>query len=172
MVLVYGKFVLDNRRFSQRTTATVAVLLWIVPQVAAFIWTGVNYGHYGKGTLTLDYLTDRNGWAKGYVPYLIIFTTGYWTQLSLYWILSAYSTDVNSASRTGGLFRCFETLGQAISYGINSSSKDIRVPFYVNVALFVLTWPCMWGLIRLIPEKPADHDDVVEVAAEKAAVDI
>lgn len=98
-------------------------------------------------------------WVEAYLPYLFIFTTGYLCQLSLYWILGTFSTDVKSSSRTGGLFRAFETLGQTVSYAINSnSSADPRNAFYVNCAILVLTIPCMVFLIYMVPEAPASHD--------------
>jgi hypothetical protein len=94
-----------------------------------------------------------------YVPYLIIFVTGYWTQLSLYWILGTFSTDIGSSSRTGGMFRAFETAGQAVSYAINSSSgASPIVPFYVNFAVLIITVPCMVLLIRMVPEAPHSTD--------------
>lgn len=51
-------------------------------------------------------------WAEAYMPYAIMQVTSYWCQLSIYWILGTFTTDSKSASRTGGLFRCFETMGQ------------------------------------------------------------
>lgn len=115
----------------------------------------------------LDPHSDGRRWAEAYLPYLIIFATGYWTQLSLYWILGTFSTDMKSSSRTGGLFRAFETAGQAVSYGINSrTGSDARIPFYVNCAILVLAIPSMTMLIRMIPETPATTD----VDAEEAPV--
>lgn len=88
-----------------------------------------------------------------------MFSTGYLTQLSLYWILATFSTDVGSSSRSGGLFRAFETAGQAVSYALNSQAGfDHRIPFYINAALMVVSIPCMVFLIRLIPEAPASID--------------
>jgi hypothetical protein len=86
----------------------------------------------------------------------------------LYWILGTFSTDVGAASRSGGLFRAFETAGQAVSYAINSrSTADPRIPFYVNAILLAISIPCMVFLIRLVPEKPAGTDiDAGEVAIE------
>lgn len=108
---------------------------------------------------TLRPQSQGRRWAEAYLPYLIIFTTGYLTQLSLYWILGTFSTDVMSSSRTGGLFRAFETAGQAVSYAINShTGSDARIPFYVNCAILALAMPCMVMLIRMIPEAPASTD--------------
>jgi hypothetical protein len=88
-----------------------------------------------------------------------MFSTGYWTQLSLYWILGTFSTDVGSASRAGGLFRAFETAGQAVSFALNSKTgADPRIPFYINAAILVITLPCMVFLIRLVPDTPASID--------------
>lgn len=118
--------------------------------------------------------SHTNKWAEAYLPYLIFFSSGYLCQLSLYWILGTFSTDVKSSARTGGLFRSFESLGQTVSYAINSNSNaDPRHAIYVHCALLALTIPCMVFLIRMVPEVPASHDIdvdgpvVVGVTSEK-----
>lgn len=164
MVLVYGRL-LDLKQWSQAQRAWIAFACWVTPQIACFIWIGVQYAHFGTAEAALDYELNGRSWAKAYVPYLVVFTTGYWTQLSLYWILGTFSTDVKSSARTGGLFRAFETAGQATSYAINSHyGSDPRIPFYVNCAVLVLCVPCMVFLIRMVPEAPAEIDiDAVKI---------
>lgn len=158
MVIGYGRL-LDMKRWSQSQRAWISFLMWVVPQIGCFIWIGIEYSKLGTGEAALDYVLDGKRWAEAYVPYLIIFTTGYWTQLSLYWILGTFSTDVKSSARTGGLFRAFETAGQAVSYAINSSyGSDPRTPFYVNCAVLGLAIPCMVFLIGMVPEVPAEID--------------
>ncbi|KAF9881471.1 major facilitator superfamily transporter [Colletotrichum karsti] len=179
LVIAYGKL-LDTARWSQSRRAWISFAMWSIPQAACFVWIGIEYGKFGSSKPALDYelygtpkdvdflrmheltvFSHRHGrrWAEAYIPYLIIFSTGYWTQLSLYWILGTFSTDVGSSSRTGGLFRAFETAGQAVSYAINTnSSADPKVAFIVNCAVLALTIPCMVFLIRLVPEAPADTD--------------
>lgn len=169
MVLAYGRL-LDCRRLSQARRAWIAFALWAVPQALCFVWIGIEYGKFGKGKHALDYAEHgHRRWAEAYLPYLFIFTTGYWTQLSLYWTLGTFSTDAKSGARTGGLFRAFETAGQAVSYAINSHyGSDPRTPFFVNCALLVLAAPSMVFLIRLVPEQPADFDvDAVDRSAER-----
>jgi hypothetical protein len=101
-------------------------------------------------------------WARAYVPYLIIFVSGYWTQLTLYWILGTFSNDLGDSSRVGGVFRAFETAGQAVSYGLSSASGvDHVLPLYVNCGLLVLTVPSMVMLINRMPRKPLS-DIIVE----------
>jgi hypothetical protein len=62
------------------------------------------------------------------------------------------------------LFRSFETIGQAISYGINSkvNKTGISFPLYVNIGLLAIVIPCMVGLVMLVPAQPVDHDDVAD----------
>ncbi|WVR07876.1 hypothetical protein IAU60_004919 [Kwoniella sp. DSM 27419] len=161
MVTLYG-IMLDNRKMSQRAKAWLAFAMWVLPNMAGLIWTGCIYKKYGTAKIGLDYGLDARAWIVAYIPYFVIFTTSYWCQLSLYWILSTFSADTKASSRTGGLFRAFETLGQAISYGINSHSSDPRVPLYVMSAVLALTIPSMVALIRLVPETPSKIDDVAD----------
>jgi hypothetical protein len=104
-----------------------------------------------KKRLTHD-RRNTSAWLKSYLPYLILFVTGYWTQLQLYWILGTFSTNVKESSRSGGSFRAFETAGQAISYGLNSGGISPQIPFYINAALLVLVVPFIVCLIRTMPE--------------------
>lgn len=158
MVIAFGRL-LDMKRWSQKTRAWISFALWVIPQSACFIWIGMEYKYFGKADASLDYILQPRRWAAAYFPYLIIFTTGYLTQLSLYWILGTFSIDTKSVSRTGGLFRAFETAGQAVSYGINSnSSGDARIGFFVNCALLVVSVPCMYFLIGMVPEQPTEFD--------------
>lgn len=170
MVMAYGQM-LDMKRWSQAARAWLAFMLWLVPQIGCLIWIGIEYSKFGtEEGQGLDYGVNARRWAEAYLPYLIIFTTGYWTQLSLYWILGTFSTDVKANARTGGLFRAFETCGQAVSYAINSNyGTDPRKPFYVNCAVLALAIPCMVFLIKQVPEVPSDIDvdiDAVEMPTE------
>lgn len=127
---------------------------------ACFIWIGISYAKLGAGPTGLDFILQPARWAEAYIPFLILFTTGYWTQLSLYWILGTFTEhNIKSTARTSGLFRAFTTCGMAVSYGINSNAgMDPTIPFYVNCALLVVVVPCMVALIRLIPEWPHVED--------------
>ncbi|CAK1363966.1 UNC93-like protein 1 [Cercospora beticola] len=151
LVIAYGRL-LDMKHWTRGRRAWIAFLCWVIPQIACFIWIGIEYSKFGTSSdVGLDYEKHTSRWAQAYLPYLIIFITGYWTQLSLYWMLGCLSPNVESSSRVGGLFRAFETAGQAVSYGINSASKtDPRRPFYANCGVLALTIPCMIMLIKLV----------------------
>ncbi|QDS73165.1 hypothetical protein FKW77_002154 [Venturia effusa] len=158
MVLAFGRL-LDNKCWPQKTRAWISFAFWAIPQAVCFIWIGTAYKSFSEGDASLDHILQPRRWAAAYLPYLTIFTTGYATQLSLYWILGTFSVNTKSNSRTGGLFRAFETAGQAVSYGINSNAKgDFRIGFFVNCALLVVSVPCMYFLISLVPEQPSKFD--------------
>lgn len=51
------------------------------------------------------------------------------------------------------MFRAFEVSGQAISYGLSSSSSiGAAIPLYVNIAILALSVPSMVLLIGKVPE--------------------
>ncbi|KAH7093656.1 major facilitator superfamily domain-containing protein [Paraphoma chrysanthemicola] len=154
-VIVFGKL-LDGKGWSQPRRAWIATMSWLLPQMACFIWVAYEY-HVLPSKIALDPELHSSRWAKAYIPYLVIFVTGYWTQLTLYWILSTFSDKVDVASRAGGVFRAFETAGQAVSYGLSSASQINHViPLYVNCAVLVLTIPSMVLLINKVPKVRAD----------------
>ncbi|CZR42805.1 uncharacterized protein FPRO_10108 [Fusarium proliferatum ET1] len=170
-VILYGKL-LDRTRWSQTKRAWISFACWLIPQAACFIWIGIEYSKFGGRKLenALDYETNTRRWVEAYLPYLIMQSTSYVCQLSLYWILGTFSTDAGSSARSGGLLRAFETAGQTVSYAINShSGSDARIPFYVHAAILCLTIPCMVFLIRLVPEAPAATDIDVEPVVESPA---
>lgn len=54
MVIGYGRL-LDMKRFSRGTRAWMAFFMWVIPQVAGFIWIGIEYSKYGTTTQAFDY---------------------------------------------------------------------------------------------------------------------
>lgn len=43
---------------------------------------------------------------------------------------------------------------------------------WINIGVFVAALPCLFFLIRLVPEQPKEHDDVVEADGIKPAVPV
>lgn len=168
-VVLFGKL-LDSTRFSQRRRAWTALSVWGLLQIGCFIWVAIEYSIL-PGKVALDYRLQSHKWARAYIPYLIIFVSGYWAQLTLYWILSTLSDDVGRASRAGGVFRAFETAGQAVAYGLSSANNINHViPLYVNIALLVLTLPSMSVLITRMPRRPEELEHVVQEDAKEHEV--
>ncbi|KAH4068456.1 hypothetical protein HBH92_016150 [Parastagonospora nodorum] len=151
-VILFGKL-LDSTRWSQRHRAWIATTVWVLPQIGCLIWVALEY-HLLPDKIALDPKLHPSKWAKAYMPYLVIFVTGYWTQLTLYWILSTLSDEVEVASRAGGVFRAFETAGQAVAYGLSSASHINHViPLYFNCAVLFFAIPSMALLIRRMPTR-------------------
>lgn len=95
-------------------------------------------------------------WTEAYLPSLLMFITGCFTQLSLYWIIGTLSDTMSTNSQLGGLFRAFETAGMAVSYAMNSGNEEgVKRSFYLNIFLLILTIPCMIQLIELVPHRSA-----------------
>lgn len=46
----------------------------------------------------------------------------------IYWLLSCFTVDVQGNARNGGIFRCVEAIGQAVSCGINSNVSTRFIP--------------------------------------------
>jgi hypothetical protein len=156
-----------------------------MPQIACVIWIGVEYAKYGTGKTALDYqkyvgsiymqrwmmdddaradfsrdFRDTSRWAEAWLPYLVLQVTSYWCQLSLYWILGCLSKNTAMSSRSGGLFRAFETAGQAVSYGLNSAQGlDRRIPFIVHASLLAGVIPCMVYLVRQVVRDDAEMEE-------------
>ncbi|KAH9905488.1 membrane protein [Xylariomycetidae sp. FL2044] len=166
LVIFYGQF-LDSKRWPQKSRAWIGFAIWAVLQAGGLIWIGIEYGKFGADTVALDYALDGKRWAEAYIPYLIVCCTAFLTQICLYWILGTFSTDIMANSRTGGLFRAFETAGQATCFALNSSSGiDPKTPFYVQCGLLLASVPCMILLIQLVPDNPAATDTVVGTGNE------
>jgi hypothetical protein len=48
---------LDYTKWSQKKRAWISLVVWVIPQAAALIWTGVNYHRFTQvdGTIAYDY---------------------------------------------------------------------------------------------------------------------
>ncbi|KAM0722871.1 hypothetical protein Q7P37_001069 [Cladosporium fusiforme] len=159
-VIIFGKL-LDSQWWPQKRRAWTGFLVWIIPQIACFIWIGIQYSKLKTGAALIT--KDTTSWIRAYFPYLVIFVSGYWCQLELYWILGTFSTDVKESSRSGGSFRAFETAGQAVSYGLNSGGIAPQIAFYINCGLLVVVIPFMVCLMRLMPDEPIEGQSTVDM---------
>ncbi|GFZ52221.1 hypothetical protein JCM24511_09994 [Saitozyma sp. JCM 24511] len=169
LVNIYGR-IIDNKSLSQKTRAKLGLAMWAIPQAAVFIWVAIIYSKFSSGawlSTGIDFKLNTDLWAKTYLPYWIMQMVGYTCQLYMYWILACFSTDVKASARTGGLFRCFETLGQAISYGINTHNGNKAIQLYINIGIFIVMLVPMTILIRMVPNVASDIDDVVDLEDHK-----
>lgn len=73
------------------------------------------------------------------------------SQTLVYWVLGQFASDVGTNARTGGVFRSWETVGQAVSYGINAKAASQFIPFGVYFGLFVVAMPLFWMVLLEVP---------------------
>ena len=73
------------------------------------------------------------------------------SQTLVYWVLGQFASDVATNARTGGVFRSWETVGQAISYGINAKASNKFIPFGIYIGLFAVAMPLFWLVLMELP---------------------
>ncbi|WVW81539.1 hypothetical protein I302_103534 [Kwoniella bestiolae CBS 10118] len=168
--LLYGRF-LDSRRFSQKTKIWGGMAMVLIPQLASFIWVGIEWNKY-PGKVALDYDLSRSTWAAAYLGQLLMHCSGFCFQVYLYWILATFSNDLKAASRIGGTFRAFECAGQATSFGLVSKYPRALKTFYFNASLIVPALFFMVLLARSVPETPAEVDDMVKGLDQEGDEDV
>ncbi|WVQ64520.1 uncharacterized protein L199_002687 [Kwoniella botswanensis] len=130
--LLFGRF-LDSKRISQKVKIWLGMTLVLVPQLASFIWVGIEWNKY-PNTVALDYDLSRS---TAYLGQLLMHCFGFCFQVYLYWNLATFSNVLKAASRIGGTFRAFECAGQATSFGLVSKYPRALRTFYFNASLSV-----------------------------------
>ncbi|OCF32133.1 membrane protein [Kwoniella heveanensis BCC8398] len=146
---IFGRFFLDNRRWSQRRRAQIGFAVFMVPSLASFAWLCANQAKFLNTKPKYDW--NAAGWANAYVPFYIMQICGYLCQTYIYWLISCFTSSVGGNARDGGIFRCVEAVGQAVSYGINSNSKTRFIPLGINFGLAVFCIPFTLMIIQRVP---------------------
>ncbi|WVR06120.1 hypothetical protein IAU60_003150 [Kwoniella sp. DSM 27419] len=133
--------------------------------------------HHKMRRPCFGYILDQKRWGprtKAKMAYVVYMGASlYMGQIYIYWVLGQFASDVNSNARVGGVYRSWETVGQAISYGMDSHVKNEYIPIAVLLALTVVVAPGLWLVVQEIPEKSKDvvvadeHGMVVEAVGDK-----
>lgn len=107
---------------SQRRRAQYGLYTVILLNTGVYIWSIImqvqfNANNPGK----IDW--DDSLYARSFLPYFFVQTTGPLSQSYMYWLLSSFATDAQANVRNGAAFRSLEAIGQAIAYGMNTQIK-------------------------------------------------
>ncbi|WVR06712.1 hypothetical protein IAU60_003744 [Kwoniella sp. DSM 27419] len=150
-------FILDMKRFSQRRRAQIGLWVVVVLNVAVYIWSIVIQADFDKHNPGAIDWNDKR-YAKTFLPYFFIQTTGPLSQSYMYWLISSFATDAQSNVRNGAAFRCIEAIGQAVAYGMNSKAgQSPLVGFCVTFGLLAVAVPPLMLLVNATPDRiPAD----------------
>jgi hypothetical protein len=114
-------FLLDAKQLSQRRRAQLGLAVVVALNVGVYIWSIVMEAQLRHDPLKIDWSDGL--YARSFLPYFFVQTTGPLSQSYMYWLLSSFATDAQSNVRNGAAFRCIEAIGQAISYGMNTQTK-------------------------------------------------
>ncbi|KAJ5408975.1 major facilitator superfamily domain-containing protein [Penicillium cosmopolitanum] len=150
-------FILDMKGLSQRRRAQIGLYTVIILNVGVYIWSiimQVKFDHHNPGHIDWD----DGIYAKSFLPYFFVQTTGPLSQSYMYWLLSSFATDAQENVRNGAAFRCIEAVGQAVAYGMNTqTTSDPIIGFGVTFGLLGAAIVPMIMLVNSTPDQiPAD----------------
>ncbi|KAJ4305249.1 hypothetical protein N0V90_000780 [Kalmusia sp. IMI 367209] len=163
-------FILDMKNVSQRRRAQLGLFTVVSLNLGVYIWSIVMQVRFNANAPgKIDW--DESLYAKAFLPYFFVQTTGPLSQSYMYWLLSSFATDAQSNVRNGAAFRCLEAVGQAVSYGMNTQIKTSPlIGFCVTFGLMGAAVLPMFMLVNQVPDRiPAD---VIAEEEEKAAAKI
>ncbi|KAF2009264.1 MFS general substrate transporter [Aaosphaeria arxii CBS 175.79] len=164
-------FILDMKNMSQRRRAQIGLFTVVILNLGVYIWSivmQVRFNEHKPGKIDWD----DSLYAKSFLPYFFVQTTGPLSQSYMYWLLSSFATDAQSNVRNGAAFRCLEAVGQAISYGMNTQIKTSPlIGFCVTFGLMGAALYPMLVLVNQTPDRiPADVIAEEQEAAEGKGV--
>lgn len=150
-------FLLDMRGVSQRRRAQLGLFTVVLLNTGVYIWSivmQVRFNDHHPGAIDWD----EPLYARAFLPYFFVQTTGPLSQSYMYWLLSSFATDAQANVRNGAAFRCLEAVGQAISYAMNTQiSTSPLIGFIVSFALMGASLLPMLKLVNTTPDRiPAD----------------
>ncbi|KAL3455604.1 major facilitator superfamily domain-containing protein [Aspergillus heterothallicus] len=160
-------FILDIKGLSQRRRAQIGLYTVVILNIGVYIWSIIMQTRFNANNP--GHIDWSDGlYAKSFLPYFFIQTTGPLSQSYMYWLLSSFATDAQENVRNGAAFRCIEAVGQAISYGMNTqTTSNPLIGFCVTFALLGVSLLPMIMLVNTTPDQiPADI-----IAEEQRAAD-
>ncbi|KAH7135665.1 major facilitator superfamily domain-containing protein [Dendryphion nanum] len=150
-------FILDSKGVSQRRRAQMGLFTVVILNLGVYIWSIIMQVRFNANSPgKIDW--DDSLYARSFLPYFFVQTTGPLSQSYMYWLLSSFATDAQANVRNGAAFRCLEAVGQAISYGMNTQIKTSPlIGFCVTFGLMGLAVGPMLILVNQTPDRiPAD----------------
>ncbi|RAL12466.1 uncharacterized protein BO97DRAFT_345017 [Aspergillus homomorphus CBS 101889] len=151
-------FILDMKGVSQRRRAQIGLYIVVLLNTGVYIWSIVmqtRFNRHNPGSIDWE---DGSLYARSFLPYFFVQTTGPLSQSYMYWLLSSFATDAQENVRNGAAFRCIEAIGQAVAYGMNTqTTSSPLVGFCVTFALLGAALVPMIMLVNTTPDRiPAD----------------
>ncbi|CEL09595.1 Putative Membrane protein [Aspergillus calidoustus] len=161
-------FILDMKSLSQRRRAQLGLYVVVILNIGVYIWSIIMQTRFNSNNP--GHIDWSDGlYAKSFLPYFFIQTTGPLSQSYMYWLLSSFARDAQENVRNGAAFRCIEAVGQAIAYGMNTqTTSNPLIGFCVTFALLGVSLLPMIMLVNTTPDRiPADLVAEEQRAAEE-----
>lgn len=90
-------FILDLKGLSQRRRAQLGLFTVVVLNVGVYIWSIVMQARFNRNNPgKIDW--DDSLYARSFLPYFFVQTTGPLSQSFMYWLLSSFATDAQGQS--------------------------------------------------------------------------
>ncbi|PWN45101.1 hypothetical protein IE81DRAFT_229549 [Ceraceosorus guamensis] len=146
-VIVLGLF-LDWRKWSLNTRSKAGFLTIATMQAGWWIFAVVIMNRYNRIKPTYDWVDGP--WSSGFALYLLL-QLGFNLQYEfMYFIIGGFGNGHEQVVRLASILRATESAGQAVSYGINSTSLRLDAVAGINFALFALSVVPVWFVVRRI----------------------
>jgi hypothetical protein len=111
------------KSLSQRRRAQLGLYVVVILNIGVYIWSIIMQTRFNSNNP--GHIDWSDGlYAKSFLPYFFIQTTGPLSQSYMYWLLSSFARDAQENVRNGAAFRCIEAVGQAIAYGMNTQTTS------------------------------------------------
>ena len=86
------------KRFSQRRRAQIGLFTVVLLNLGVYIWTIIIQAEFNKHNPgAIDW--DEALYARSFLPYFLVQTTGPLSQSYMYWLLSSFATDAQGKLR-------------------------------------------------------------------------
>lgn len=73
-----------------------------------------------------------------------------------YWIMGAFTDDLETLTLIVGIIRSFESIGSCLAFGIGAAKVSPMVNLMVSFVVFAITVPSTSYLVLMVPERPSD----------------
>lgn len=81
----------------------------------------------------------------------------------VYWIIGAFSDDLETITLSVGIVRSFESVGSAAAFGLGASKKVTPMTnLIVAFVMFVICIPTTSAVVFMVPERPDSNKDLLE----------
>ncbi|RDW64680.1 hypothetical protein BP6252_10331 [Coleophoma cylindrospora] len=161
---------LDMKSLGPKKKGIIAFWAWGIITLGMLIWVMINLKWLDgqPSSLRIDYAQPTTArWVAIWFPNFLYIVCCWMSQTLVYWVLGQFASDVGTNARTGGVFRSWETVGQAVSYGINSRVSNKFVPFGIYFGLFAVAMPLFYIVLQDLPVE----SKVLRVSEDEGSVD-